>query len=92
MPATVALKAVPSQVSSGPGWHWDSRGWVEIDGNNAVFTGYTLNATIDVTSATNVVISNNKITIGGDTFGVSLRHTKNAIVSHNTITGLAASG
>ncbi|HET6210893.1 MAG TPA: hypothetical protein VFD94_10945, partial [Jatrophihabitans sp.] len=28
VPASMVLKAVPSQVSSGPGWHWDSRGWV----------------------------------------------------------------
>jgi phage baseplate assembly protein gpV len=91
VPASVVLKSVPSQVSSGPGWHWDSRGWVEVDGNNALFTGYSVNATVDVT-ADNVIISNNKITVGGDTFGVSLRHTVNAIVSHNSITGLAASG
>jgi hypothetical protein len=91
VPASVALKAVPSQVSSGPGWHWDSRGWVEIDGANALFTGYSVTASVDVTGS-NVIISNNKITVGGDDFGVALRHTKNAIVSHNTITGLAASG
>lgn len=91
VPASVALKSVPSQVSSGPGWHWDSRGWVEIDGNNALFTGYSVTSSVDVT-ADNVIISNNKITVGGDDFGVALRHTKNAVVSHNTITGLAASG
>jgi phage baseplate assembly protein gpV len=91
VPVSVALKSVPSQVSSGPGWHWDSRGWVEIDGNNALFTGYSVTAAVDVT-ADNVIISNNKITLGGDDFGVALRHTRNAIVSHNTITGLAASG
>jgi phage baseplate assembly protein gpV len=91
VPASMVLKAVPAQVSSGPGWHWDSRGWVEIDGNNALFTGYSVTASVDV-SASNVIISNNKITVGGDDFGVALRHTKNAVVSHNTITGLAASG
>ncbi|MGI8666443.1 MAG: hypothetical protein ACR2N4_10490, partial [Jatrophihabitans sp.] len=24
VPASIVLKAVPSQVSAGPGWHWDS--------------------------------------------------------------------
>jgi hypothetical protein len=91
VPATVVLKAVPSQVSSGPGWHWDSRGWVRITGNNVVFSGYSVAATVDVTGD-NVVISGNRITVGGDTFGVSLRHTHNAVVRGNTITGLAASG
>jgi phage baseplate assembly protein gpV len=91
VPASVVLKSVPAQVSSGPGWHWDSRGWVEIDGNNALFTGYSVSASVDV-SADNVIVSNNRITLGGDDFGVALRHTKNAVVSHNTITGLAASG
>ncbi|MDQ2838623.1 MAG: right-handed parallel beta-helix repeat-containing protein, partial [Actinomycetota bacterium] len=92
VPNSTVLRQVPGQVSSGPGWHWDSRGFVKITGDNTVFSGFSVDATVDVGSATNVVISNNKITIGGDTFGVSLRHTKNAIVSHNTITGLAASG
>ena len=50
VPASVVLKSVPAQVSSGPGWHWDSRGWVEIDGNNALFTGYSVNASVDVTA------------------------------------------
>ncbi|HEX4728549.1 MAG TPA: hypothetical protein VH298_12175, partial [Jatrophihabitans sp.] len=79
VPASVALKAVPSQVSSGPGWHWDSRGFVKITGSNTVFSGYSVEATVDVSSASNVLISNNRITVGGDTFGVSLRHTRNVI-------------
>lgn len=91
VPAGTALKTVPGQVSKGTGWHWDSRGWVEIDGNGAVFSGYSVNATIDVT-ASNVTIRNNQITVQGDTWGIGLRHTKNVIVDHNTISSPVATG
>ena len=36
VPGSVKLLAVPGQVSSGRGWHYDSRGWVEVTGNHAV--------------------------------------------------------
>jgi hypothetical protein len=89
VPAGVALKDVPGQVSKGAGWHWDSRGWVEVDGNGATFSGYRVQANIDVT-ADNVTISNNLINTGGDGFGISLRHTSNVTIAHNTITSPSA--
>jgi hypothetical protein len=88
-PASMRLIAVPAQQTSGPGWHWDSRGWVEVDGDNAVFSGFSVTTNVDVTG-NNVVISNNRIAASGDGFGVSLRHTKNAIISHNTIASPSA--
>ena len=85
VPAGTTLKAVPGQVTSGTGWHWDSRGWVEIDGNGAVFSGYSLNnAGVDVT-ASNVTISNNSILARGDGWALSLRHTSNVKILNNTI-------
>jgi hypothetical protein len=92
VPTSTVLKEVPGQLSSGSGWHWDSRGFVKITGDNTVFSGFSVDGTVDVGSADNVVVTGNRITAGGDTFGVALRHTKNAVVSQNTITGLAASG
>jgi hypothetical protein len=63
---------VPGQVTSGAGWHWDSRGWVSIDG--AVFDGYSVTTNIDVV-ANNVTIRNVRMVQGGESFGISLRHT-----------------
>jgi hypothetical protein len=88
-PAGVKLMDVPEDVSRGPGWHWDSRGWVEVDGERASFSGYRVNANVDVTGD-GVTISNNMIVESGDGFGVSLRHTRRAVVKHNTITSPSA--
>jgi hypothetical protein len=84
VPAGVTLKSVPSQVRSGPGWHWDTRGWVTIDGDGAVFSGYKVNAPIDVT-ADNVAISNVLSTLGGENFGIALRHANNTTISWSQI-------
>jgi hypothetical protein len=91
VPGGTALRTVPSQVSTGPGWHWDSRGWVEIDGDGAVFSGYAVAATVDVT-ASDVAVRGNRITLTGESFGIALRHTTNVTVEGNTITSPAATG
>lgn len=75
----VTLQRVPQDVSSGTGWHYDSRGWISVDTDGAVFNGYSVDANIDVT-ANNVTISNVRSTVGGETFGISLRHTQNVTV------------
>jgi hypothetical protein len=84
VPATVTLKSVPGQATSGPGWHWDTRGWVTIDGDGAVFSGYKVNAPIDVT-ADNVIISNVLSTLGGENFGIALRHANHTTISWSQI-------
>lgn len=82
------LKNVPSQVSSGKGWHFDSRGWVQVDGNGAVLNGLNIPCNVNVT-ASNVTISNSRITVSGESsIGVSLRHTSNVTITHNVITGV----
>lgn len=92
VPAGTALKAVPGDVTSGQGWHWDSRGWVQIDGDGAVFSGYSMTSgNIDVT-ASNVTISNNRLMLKGDGWGIGLRGAKNATIRNNTISSPAASG
>lgn len=77
----VALKRVPDEVSEGQGWHWDARGWVSIDQPNTEFSNYEVNATIDVV-ASNVKISNVKVTVGGETFGIALRRVSNTIIEN----------
>jgi phage baseplate assembly protein gpV len=86
VPAGTSLRAVPGQVSKGPGWAYDPRGWVEVSGNGAVLDGLSIPYNVDVT-ASNVTIKNVQISVTGDSFGVSLRHTHNVTVEHSTITG-----
>lgn len=78
------LRRVPEEVSSGPGWHWDPRGWVEIDEEGAVFEGFSVAATVSVT-ADNVTVRRVRITVGGETFGVAIRHANNVTVADSTI-------
>lgn len=81
---TGTLRRIPEDVTSGVGWHYDSRGWVEVDGNGTVFDGFVLHDNLDVT-ASNVTISNVRDIVGGDTFGISLRHTKNVTVKDSEV-------
>lgn len=85
MAAGTTLVKVPEQKTSGPGWTWDSRGWVSINGDGAVFDGYDVRATIDVV-ADNVTIRNTRITLGGESFGIALRHSQNTTVERTEIT------
>ena len=73
------LLKVPSQVSSGPGWHYDPRGWVEVDGNGAVLKGLSIPYNVDVT-ASDVTIEDDVIVNTGDDFGVSIRHSRGVTV------------
>ena len=86
VPAGSSLRSVPGQVSSGPGWHYDPSGWVEVDGNGAVLSGLSIPYNVDV-SASNVTIKNDQINVSGNTFGVSLRHAHNVTVENNDISG-----
>jgi phage baseplate assembly protein gpV len=86
VPAGTKLLSVPGQVSSGPGWYFDPRGWVEVDGNGAVLQGLSIPYNVDV-SASDVTIKDDQITLDGNGFGVSLRHTSNVTVEDNDISG-----
>ncbi len=87
--AGTVLKRVPEDVTSGPGWHYDTRGWVEVDGEGATFNGFITNVGVDVT-ANNVTISNNSVTCADCDFGISLRNTTNAVVKNNIVKGTNA--
>lgn len=86
VPAGMKLLAVPGQVSKGPGWYYDPRGWVEVDGNGAVLQGLSIPYDVDVT-ASDVTIKNDAIEDTGNGFGVSLRHTHNVTIEHSDIYG-----
>ncbi len=89
VPSGMSLRSVPGQVSGGPGWHYDSRGWVEVDGNGAVLQGLSIPYNVDV-SASNVTIKDVRITATGDEFGISLRNTRNVTVEDSTIFSASA--
>jgi hypothetical protein len=90
--AASALKTVPAQVSSGPGWSFNPAGWVQVTGNGAVLSGLYIPYNVNVAGASNVTIENDLITSSGQTsYGVTLRHTTNVTIENNTITGLDAS-
>jgi hypothetical protein len=95
VPPGTTLRTVPGQVSSGPGWRFDPRGWVQVDGNGAVLSGLYIPYNVNIT-ASNVTIKDDKIThptieIGGgkyDDIAITLRHTSNVTIEHSFISGL----
>lgn len=89
VPKGTPMKTVPGQVSSGPGWAWNtSGGYLEVSGNGATLTGLKVNGNIDV-SANNVTINHVKVNCGGDgSMGISLRHTTGTTIENSNINGL----
>jgi hypothetical protein len=87
VPAGTALKRVPQDVTSGPGWVWDSRGWVSVTADNAVISGLDISQSIDVNGIKNVTIKNTIVRAGPDDFGISARHTTNLLVEDSTVVG-----
>src|SRR6266496_2330493 len=59
----VTLKAVPSQVSSGTGWHWETGGYVLIDGAGAVLDGLDIDGCVNVEND-NVTIQRSRVRCG----------------------------
>jgi hypothetical protein len=86
--AGTKLLSVPSQVSSGPGWAYNSGGWVEVSGNGATLSGLSISCDLDI-SASNVTINNVKVLASGN-FGISLRDTANVTIENSTIAGANA--
>ena len=84
VPAGTTLRTVPGQVSSGPGWHWDPRGWLQVDGAGAVLDGISVKANVDIT-ASNVTIKNSRVVLSGESFGISLRHTSDVTIQDSEI-------
>lgn len=83
VPAGVALKRVPQDVTSGQGWQWMSSGYLSA-GSNARVENLIVNGDISV-SGTGAIIRNNQIRASGETFGIAIRHTTNAVIEYNDI-------
>ena len=87
VPEGARLRTVPGQVSSGPGWHYDRRGFVAVSGTGAVLSGLSLPCGVSVT-ASHVTIRDVKIiTSGQDVMGVALQHVHDVTIEHSTIAG-----
>ena len=81
---TAHLLSVPSQVTSGPGWKYDTRGWVEVSGKGASLSGLYIPYNLDI-SASNVTINNVEVVETGNNPGISLRHTSNVTIENSDI-------
>ncbi len=71
VPGPTTLKEVPNQVSSGPGWHFDPRGFVQVTGAGASLTGLLIPYNVNI-GAPDVTLDDDLITNGIIT-GPSLR-------------------
>lgn len=91
VPAGTALRAVPQELTSGPGWHYDERGWITVDGDGAVLEGITTTATVEV-SGRGAVVRASRIVVAGEGNGVSLRHAQDVTVEDCEISGPTGSG
>jgi hypothetical protein len=85
--AGVSLRAVPGQVSTGPGWHFDPRGWVVVDRAGAVLSGLYIPYPVSV-EANNVTINDVKVVVGGpNAIAIALRHVSGVTIENSTISG-----
>ena len=93
VPAGTQLTAVPGQATSGPGWSWNSAGYLQVTGSGAVLSNLSVAGTVNV-AASNVTIKDVKVvTSGASSMGISLRHTSDVTIENSTIAGVdAASG
>lgn len=77
VPGTTVLQEVPNQVSSGPGWFFDPRGFVKVFGNGADLSDLLIPYNVTI-AASNVTLQDDLITHGVIT-GASLHGTTAAI-------------
>jgi len=84
VPAGTTLKRVPEDISSGPGWTVDPRGWIQVDTAGTVIDGITTKLSVEI-FANNVTVKNSVIQVGFDDWAVAVRHVAGAVVDHNTL-------
>jgi hypothetical protein len=86
VPGGTALRSVPGQVSSGPGWHFDAKGgYVVVTARGTVLTDLSIPCDL-VIDASDVTVKNVRVVTGGY-FGISLRHTTDVTIEDSTISG-----
>ena len=86
VPSGTALRSVPGQVSSGPGWYYNSTGNdVIVTADGTVLSGLYIPCNL-VISASNVTVQDVRVVTGGY-FGISLTHTTGVTIEDSTISG-----
>ena len=86
VPSGTALRSVPGQVSSGPGWHFDSGGgYVVVTARGTVLSGLSIPGSL-VIDASDVTVQDVRV-VTGEYFGISLRHTTGVTIEDSTISG-----
>jgi Right handed beta helix region len=86
VPSGTALRSVPKQVSSGPGWHFDPKGgYVVVTARGTVLSGLYIPHLL-VIDASDVTVENVQVVTGGN-WGISLTHTTGVTIEDSTISG-----
>jgi hypothetical protein len=78
------MRRVPQDVTSGTGWAWDSRGWLDVRSDNAIVENLIVSGPIEVYGR-NDIIRNVRSVVTGDNWAIGLRHAVNPIVTNNEI-------
>jgi hypothetical protein len=90
VPAGTVLTQVPGQATRGPGWAWNTAGYVTVTTPGATITGLAIAGNLDI-AASNVTVQNVQVTnTGASSYGISLRHTAGVTITHTTISGANA--
>jgi Right handed beta helix region len=86
VPTGTALRSVPGQVSSGPGWHFNPEGgYVMVTAPGTVLSGLSISCNLEI-DASDVTVQDVQVVTGGN-FGISLRHTTGVTIEDSTISG-----
>ncbi|MBA8792697.1 hypothetical protein FHX74_000291 [Friedmanniella endophytica] len=80
VPSGTKLVRIPADVSSGSGWSFHD-GYLDITGSRTTLSGYAITGDVSV-SADDVTIENSSITVGGESFGVAVRHADDLRLDH----------
>jgi hypothetical protein len=83
VPVGTAMLRVPTDITSGPGWVWDSRGWLQAS-SGAVVKNVIVSGTINMAGA-NITVTNTRVLVGGESWGIGLLHATNAVISNSEI-------
>jgi hypothetical protein len=88
VPASMTLKKVPGQVSSGPGWHFNRLGFVVVDRPGTVLSGLYIPWIVNVT-ASHVTIRDVKVVATGqNAVGIGIENADDVTIEDSTISGL----
>ena len=87
VPAGLRLRRVPGQISRGPGWHYDPRGFVVVSRPGAVLRDLYLPCTLSVTAAHVTIRDVRVVASGQNSIGIALENSDDVTVEDSTIEG-----